>query len=126
MADEKKGKSLREIEMDFERLLAFAIHAATDDGRYSNIEVTEIEISMLKGMANALCTLAYIGGMTKDTFIDAVTATWDTARIAADEAADQIDEYLKKVRSQADEVEKQCDCSDCASSVLNEKKPLKN
>jgi len=116
------AKTLKDIEFEFERQIAFAIHAATDDGRYSKIETTETEVSMLQCLAGTLCTLAYVSGMTKELFIDAVKSSWSSSVLHAEEAAAKIEDYLAQYQEALKEAGEKLP----AEEDKEEKKDLKN
>jgi phosphoglycolate phosphatase-like HAD superfamily hydrolase len=90
------AKDIKDIEFDFERTIAAALHCAMDDAAAAKIDAEDTKVSILRVLAHSLCSIAYIGGMDKEAFLEATGASWDTTRQLADEAAEKVQQYIDR------------------------------
>jgi len=98
------GKTVKDLEFDLERQLSFALHAISDDAAYAKIESRDVEVIILRTLSSAVCTMAYVAGLSKESFLHAVSETWDNTKEAANEAAKKIEEYVEKYKEEIDKM----------------------
>lgn len=89
------AKTIKDIEFDLERHLSYMLHCASDDAHYAKADVRDLEVVLLRTLSSAVCTLAYVAGLDKESFLKAVADTWDNTKEAADEAAEKIEKYVE-------------------------------
>lgn len=117
------AKTLKECQYDFERFMSYAIKNMADDCKEAKISGDEVDVTILQILSHAICTMAYVGGMKKDEFLEAMAASWDETKKSADEAKERLEKYMEGYEKALKDAVGQCDCPDC-----KEKKepPLKN
>ena len=93
------AKELKDIEYDLERATAHLMNDAIDDARHCKLPDTDIQVSLLKIFSRAVCTLAYVSGMSKEAFQEAMAITWEDTKASADEAAARIETYMNECKS---------------------------
>jgi len=114
------AKELKDIEFDLERATAHLMNDSIDDARHCKISDQDIQVSLLKTFSRAVSTLAYVSGMGKEDFLEAMGETWDQTRKSADEAAERIEKYMQNYK----ETLKQAGID--VDGPVKEEKPLKN
>ena len=120
------AKDLKDIRIDFERLVAFAMKALADDAKDSKIDVTEVDVTILQVLSHAICTMAYVGGMTKEEFLEAIGSSWDETKVETDKAKERLEKYMKSYQEAVREIAEACDCPDCRAAQEEDEDPLKN
>ena len=100
------AKTLEDVLVDLDRNLSYALHCALDDAATGKVPNKDAEVVCLQAMSSALCTLAFVCGMSKEGFLDAIGMTWDLSEEAAEKTAAQVAEILNMAEKKEEEQQK--------------------
>jgi hypothetical protein len=100
------AKEFKDCRYEFERMIAFAVKNMVDDATHIKVEPKEIDITILQVLSHAICTLAYVGGMDKDAFMEAMDGTWDASKKEVSEAEERINKYVKDYKAALEDAAK--------------------